>query len=114
MNKFLFSTMSVSVADGVEEPFELEYYIIENQTQNESINISTYGIEIVKTQRREGIKYTEIKTMNEICVSEKMIYNIARLLSDNSVTPLTLEEIIDDIVDKKGRFNNCNEVSSTA
>ena len=30
MNKFLFSTMSLSVTDGVEEPFDLEYYIIEN------------------------------------------------------------------------------------
>ncbi len=99
MNKFLFSTMSLTLADGTDEPFDLEYFIIESQTQSECINISTYGIEIVKTQRSEGIKYTETKTMNEVCTSEKTIYKIAKLLSDNAVTPVTLEEVIAD-------FNN--------
>lgn len=114
MNKFLFSTMSLSMADGVEEPFELEYYIIESQTESESINISTYGIEIVKKQRSEGIKYIETKTMHEVCTSEKAIYNIARLLSDNKVTPITLDEVITDLIDIKGKLYFKNEVSPTA
>ena len=98
MNKFLFSTKSLGETDGVDKPFDLEYYILECRTECESINISTYGIEIVKIQRSNGIKYTEAKTIHEVCTSEKMIYKIAKLLSDNSVTPISLEEVIDDTV----------------
>lgn len=103
MNKFLFTTMSLSAADGAEEPFELEYYITESQTNSENINISMYGIKIVKTQQSQGIKYTESKTMSEICTSEKTIYSIAKLLSENAVTPITLEDVINDIAYVKGK-----------
>ncbi len=111
MSKFLFSTLSLTLADGAEEPFDLEYFVLESQTQSESINISTYGIEIVKTQRSEGIKYIETKTMNEVCASEKTIYQIVRLLSDNAVTPITLEEVIEDYMATSGPPNTKSTVS---
>lgn len=104
MNKFLFSTMSLSAADGVEEPFDLEYYIIENISmelnkgqRKGAKNTGTYGIEVVKTQRSQGIKYTEVKTINEVCSCEEEIYKIAKLVSDYTVTPITLEDVITDL-----------------
>lgn len=101
MNKFLFSTKSLTEADGTPDTFSLEYYILESQTNSESINISTYGIEIVKTQKSDGIKYTEAKAIQEICTTESVIYDIAKMLSDNTVTPISFEEVINDIVNDK-------------
>jgi hypothetical protein len=112
MNKFLFSTKSLSEADGANEPFDLEYYILESQTKNGGINISTYGIEIVKTQRSKGIKYTEAKTIHEVCSGEKTIYKIAKLLSDYTVTPISLEEVLEDI--SRGSPNDELEISPSA
>lgn len=104
MNKFLFSTMSLSVSDGIEEPFDLEYYIIENSAlelnkgqKKTTQGRATYGIEVVKTQRSQGIKYTEVKTIGEVCSCEEEIYKIAKLVSDYSVTPITLEDVITDL-----------------
>lgn len=113
MNKFLFSTMSLSVTDGVEEPFDLEYYIIENISmelnkgqKKGATNTGTYGIEVVKTQRSQGIKYTEVKTINEVCNCEEEIYKIAKLVSDYTVTPITLEDVITDLVANSFRERN--------
>ena len=119
MNKFLFSTMSLSVSDGVEEPFDLEYYIIENSSlelnkgQNKAAQSSgTYGIEVVKTQRSQGIKYTEVKTIGEVCSCEEEIYKIAKLVSDYSVTPITLEDVITDLAAHSFRRKTFTSINS--
>jgi hypothetical protein len=70
------------------------------------------SIEIVKTQRSKGIKYTEAKTIHEVCSGEKTIYKIAKLLSDYTVTPISLEEVLEDI--SRGSPNDELEISPSA
>ena len=97
MNKILFSTKSLNKEEGVHEPFELEYFVIENQTNGRGINISTYGIEIVKTVRSDNIKYTEAKIVHELGTSEATVLNIAKILSENLVTPVSFEYVVEDM-----------------
>jgi hypothetical protein len=98
LKKILYSQKQLTQADGATTPFNLEYYILENQTNNEKMNISIYGIEIFKTQNSNGIEYTESKSIYEICSTEKLIHKIAKVLSDNTVTPICLEEVLDELI----------------
>jgi hypothetical protein len=97
MSKTLFSTLSLSAANGAEEECDLEYYITETPNIIDGISISTYGIEIVKTRLKREVQYAETKTIDAICASEKTIKNLAALLKDHAVTPITLEDVISDI-----------------
>jgi len=101
VKRILYSTKRLTEADGSIAPFNVEYYILETQTNSANINLSTYGIEIVKTQSNDGIECIETKTMPEICACEKEIYEIAKTLCDNIVTPICFEEIIYDITNAK-------------
>ena len=98
MTRFLYEAKQLSEKDGAQTPLSLEYYILESQTRNENINISIFGMEIVKTQCVNGIEYTEAKAIREICATEKLIFEVARILSENTVTPICLEEVLNDII----------------
>lgn len=76
--------------------FKLEYYIIENQinTTNGALYFHSYGIEIIK---KEG-DVVETKAVMNIVYSEDVARNLAEKLAQNRVTPITMEEIIDDYI----------------
>jgi len=97
----LYSSKCLTEADGAAIPFNLEYYIFESETDSEKINMTTYGLEIIKTQCSDGIEYTETKKMREICTVEKVIYEIAKILSDNTVTPICFEEVVKEIMQER-------------
>ena len=98
MRKFLYSTKTISLGENVPESVSIEYYVIEYETENEGINITTYGIEVVKRQKIDGITYSEIKTIADICSSERIILAMVKTISNNTVTPITLEEVIEDML----------------
>ena len=112
MNKFLFSTMSLSVTDGVEEPFDLEYYIIENISmelnkgqKKGATNTGTYGIEVVKLKEVKVLNTPRLKQSMRFAAEEE-IDKIAKLVSDYTVTPITLEDVITDLVANSFRERN--------
>ena len=76
--------------------FKLEYYIIENQinTTNGALYFHSYGIEIIK--REEDI--TETKRIMNIVYSEEKALNLVQVLANNKVTPMSMEEIINDYI----------------
>ncbi|GHV16280.1 hypothetical protein FACS189425_00260 [Clostridia bacterium] len=78
--------------------FRLEYYITKSEIESEGISVSTYGVEIIKKQRKNGIVLTETKAIQNVCVSERQIYKLMDLLAVNLVTPITLKDIIDDLI----------------
>lgn len=76
--------------------FKLEYYIIENQinTVNGGLYFHSYGIEIIK---KEG-DVIETKAILNVVYSEESAKKITEKLANNKVTPITMEEIIDDYI----------------
>lgn len=75
---------------------KLEYYIIEKQinTTNGSLYFHSYGIEIIK---EEG-DVVETKAVMNVLYSEDSARKLAEILANNKVTPISMEEIIDDYI----------------
>ena len=71
---------------------ELEYY----QTENDATR-KPYGIEIVKKNIEDSQIYIESKTINEICDKEQKNNNLLKVLMNNKVTPVSLEDVLQDL-----------------
>ncbi|MCF0124347.1 MAG: hypothetical protein HUJ68_01070 [Clostridia bacterium] len=75
---------------GIVKPIKLEYYKITNEEEEK------YGIEIVKTQYiNEEIK-VENKEIDYITNNEEKIDEILRILKENEVTPIAVQDVICD------------------
>ena len=75
---------------GIVNPIKLEYYKITNEEEEK------YGIEIVKTQYiNEEIK-VENKEIDYITNNEEKIDEILRILKENEVTPIAVQDVICD------------------
>ena len=74
--------------------FELKYYILEEEVEVESSKYVGYGIEIEK-QDNLRVEKSQIK---DITTDKKRIYYIVNLLMKNSVTPIHLHDVIEDIL----------------
>ncbi len=85
---------------GIKFPIKLEYY---KTTREESSKIARenenkYGIEIVKTEYREGNVRVETKEINNIANNIKDQEKILTLLRDNEVTPIGVEDVLEDLL----------------
>ncbi|SES64657.1 DUF6514 family protein [[Clostridium] polysaccharolyticum] len=73
----------------------LEYFILKEQ--NEHDNTVTYGAKICKTEN--GID--EVEEVKGITDSSKVIISLADMLLENTVTPISMVDVIDDYVTDK-------------
>ena len=85
---------------GIKFPIKLEYY---KTTREESSKIARenenkYGIEIVKTEYREGNVRVETKEINNVANNIKEQEKILTLLRDNEVTPIGVEDVLEDLL----------------
>ena len=80
--KYLYSTAK-------ETDFVLEYYITEYDGK--------CGIEVVKKFDKNGMHCTESNMCEKIYWSKEGILKIAALLARNTVTPISLCDVIEDI-----------------
>lgn len=78
----------------IKYPIKLEYY----KTLEEENVVNKYGIEIVKTEYIDGKTYTESKRMNNITNSLEEEEKILKLLKNNEVTPIGLEDVLKDLI----------------
>lgn len=78
----------------IKYPIKLEYY----KTLEEENVVNKYGIEIVKTEYIDGKTYTESKRMNNITNSLEEEEKILKLLKNNEVTPIGLEDVLQDLI----------------
>ena len=74
--------------------FELKYYILEEEVELESSKHIGYGIEIEK-QDNTRVEKSQIK---DITTDQTKIYYIIKLLMKNSVTPIHLHDVIEDML----------------
>ena len=96
----IFIDKETLLASGIEYPIKLEYY---KTTREESSKIARenenkYGIEIVKTEYREGNVRVETKEINNIANNIKDQEKILTLLRDNEVTPIGVEDVLEDLL----------------
>ncbi len=97
-----FFEKSVQVDKGIQgceqdNRFEIEYYLLESEMNDSDQGVlqKTYGIEITK-KMNDG--FTENKRIEGIYTSKRKVQELISLLAANSVTPLSLPYILDDIL----------------
>jgi len=78
----------------VEYPIKLEYYKTIKTEENVE---AKYGIEIVETEFLNGKVNVESKIINSISNSSEEIEKMIEILKNNEVTPIGIEDAIDEI-----------------
>lgn len=88
--------------------FYLDYYLLEELISGEDgIGLMTYGVEVVKRtsypDKSEVLEKCEIK---DIFFSKDDVIAFMQMLSRNCVTPATLLDVVEDLLnDHQGYFN---------
>lgn len=75
---------------------ELEYYQIKNVIENKP-----YGIQIIKRNMKNNILNTEEKIVKNICDEEIKNIKVLEILIKNKVTPISVDDIIEDLLKDK-------------
>jgi len=80
-----------------EEPIELEYYLLESEIRGEEEldGRKVYGIEVVK--RVNDVK-VERKIIKDVSCFKESTLEILKRLAENSVTPVSLPFILEDMI----------------
>lgn len=79
----------------IDHPIKLEYY----KTMVEEQNVTKqFGIEIVKTEYIKGNIRVESSIKENITNNANEIDNILTVLRNNEVTPIGMQDVLDEIV----------------
>ncbi|HHW49540.1 MAG TPA: hypothetical protein GXX14_13130 [Clostridiaceae bacterium] len=78
-------------------PMQLEYYLVESESPGDlqTYTDKVFGIEIVK---KIGNNEVERKLIRNYSHSRQTTENILKVLAENTVTPVSLPYILDDII----------------
>lgn len=90
---------------GIDYPIKVEYYKITNEEEKIKQNKLMYGIEIIKTEYRNKIGVEQQK-LEHITNDEKEILKMLRLLKENEVTPIGLQDVIMEIKSRQAIAKN--------
>lgn len=85
---------------GVKYPIKLEYYKTKQNENRDNIgeNEKIYGIEIVKTEYKNGNVVVETKELNNLTNKAEEQENILELLKNNEVTPIGVDDVLEDLL----------------
>ncbi len=98
MKKKLFGTVDLKPMLKCEQSVLVEYYMTEKEEDDENYDDKkTYGIEVVKKQKIDGTTYREIKRVNDMSNDAEQIINLLAILHRNSVTPITVADVLEDL-----------------
>ena len=100
INKFLERRIKIIPDEGdqgLNKPMELEYYLIESEAYEiDDFRIEkVYGVEIVK---KDGESQLESNFVRDLSSSRDGVRSILDLLIKNTVTPVGLPFIIEDLL----------------
>jgi hypothetical protein len=81
----------------VENNVNLEYYILESETEESNVffGIRYYGIEIIKKQNQLEI---EKNSIHNVSCNERNAHHLLNRLIENKVTPTELPFVLDNIL----------------
>lgn len=82
--------------EGINYPIKVEYYKIYDNEENK--DITQYGLEVIKTEYRNGDINIEDEKIYKVTSEEKIIDNILDKLKNNEVTPIITKYIVEDLV----------------
>lgn len=82
---------------GIYYPVKLEYYKIINEDEMIKREKPRFGIGIVKTEYREKDIKVENKIIKYLSNDEKRIEEILKIFKENEVTPIGVNDIINDL-----------------
>ncbi len=89
---------------GIYHPIKLEYYRTwVSKDDNSHEFFSKFGIEVVKTEYLENKVNIEAVEVKYITEEEKEINKILQLLKDNQVTPIIVDNVIEDLMKKESK-----------
>ena len=80
--------------EGIEYPIKLEYY--KTITSEENVK-AKYGIEIVKTEYKNGNVNVESNKLENVTNNDEEADKILSILRNNEVTPIGMQDILDDM-----------------
>jgi len=81
----------------LKNPMQLEYYLVESESTEDLKDYTdkVFGIEIIKKVGNIEIERELIKNYSH---SRQITINMLKVLADNTVTPVSLPYILDDII----------------
>ena len=84
--------------EGISYPIKLEYYKIINEDEITKKKKAKFGINVVKTEYKKGDIKVENKELQHISSDEGKVEEILKVLKENAVTPIILEDVLSDIL----------------
>ncbi|MBQ2695988.1 MAG: hypothetical protein IJF61_01650 [Clostridia bacterium] len=95
----LVKTVQVATDDFGEETFFLDYYILEKEVTVEGQCVSRFGLEIYKrAKKQDGSAYAEYRKVFDVFQTEAEAQEVLHLLARNTVTPISMKEILEDLL----------------
>ena len=90
----IFLDKSKLEEEGIKYPIKLEYY----KTIAESENVEAkYGIEVVKTEYKTEFVNVESNKLESLTNNPEEINRILAVLRNNEVTPIGLQDVLEDM-----------------
>ena len=89
---------------GIVNPIKLEYYKIINEDEFINKDNAKYGIKIVKTEYINDDIKTENKEIKHLSDNEEKTNEILEILKRNEVTPIEVQDIMQDILQDQKYF----------
>lgn len=101
LKKNLFGVVDLKPILKREQSVLIEYYLTEKEEEDEDFNSKKpYGIEVVKKQKIDGVTYREIKRVNDMSGDAENLKKLLSILYRNSVTPITVGDVLEDLAVK--------------
>ncbi len=94
--KTFFDSVFISGSSLYEEtecPIKLEYYKTIEMEENVE---AKYGIEVIKTEFREGKVNVESEKLEKITNNQEKVDKLLTILRNNTVTPFGIQDILDE------------------
>ena len=107
-------TAKVSVdQDGETKSFLLEYYVISGEARTDGARGKTYGIEVLKQSKTEcGTLRVEYRKIFDIFCTEQEAISAACLLARNTVTPIGVHDVIEQLIGTDMIENEAYEIAA--
>ena len=104
----IFIEQDKLAAEGINYPIKVEYYKKINGDEVIKQNKLKYGLEIVKTEYKDGEINIENKEINYVTNNEQYLDSILEIFKRNEVTPISVDDILKDFYDIHSTFNSLN------
>lgn len=85
---------------GIYHPVKLDYYKIINEDEMIQQEKAKFGIHVVKTEYKKDEVKVENKKIRYVSNDEKTIEKILNILKENVVTPIAVEDVLNDFTKK--------------